>query len=84
MCHVEPDPIYNGNHRRVFMGVGDMKKKQLGVVFDSTYSESRGLGLNLSLMLTSCAAFSKFLNFFALFPHLKNEDNNRIYFIGLL
>lgn len=65
-------------------GVGDMKKKQLGVVFDSTYSESRGLGLNLSLMLTSCAAFSKFLNFFALFPHLKNEDNNRIYFIGLL
>ena len=65
-------------------GVGDMKKKQLGVVFDSTYSESRGLGLNLSLMLTSCAAFSKFLNFFALFPHLKNEDNNSIYFIGLL
>ena len=59
-------------------------KKHLDVVFQSTYSESRSLGLNLSLLLTNCVAFSKFLNISALFSYLKNEGNNRIYFIGLL
>lgn len=60
-------------------------KKELEVVVESVHSESRGLDLNLALQLSSCMAFSKLVNYLALYPNQRSEDNNnRIYFTRLL
>lgn len=58
-------------------------KKELEGVVESVHSEPRGQHLNLALLLSSCMAFGNLVNYLAVYPNQKSEDNNRIYFTRL-